>query len=357
MSRAARNALASRSFRQSVRNGSALRSPAARALMSAGAATAVWHGARNGSEGWWQHRNGGYGWIGPLFWPFAYYDIYGYTLWGYGYDDAFWGYGYDDIYAGIFGPYGYNDLMGYAPRYAGRRARGPRTGFALAQMCGDDSRNIAGLPIEQIQQAILPTEAQRAALDDLANASLKAAQDIKAACPTDIALTAPSRLAAMQQRIEAMVAAVQSVQPPLEKFYALLSDEQKARINALANNERETGKSATAAMDQNCGASQPGLTAWPTTEIDRVVRPTEAQRAGLTALQDAAARAADMLKAACPTENALTPPARLAAVGTRLDAMLQAVKMVRSALDAFYASLGDEQKANFDAIGPRRAGG
>ena len=32
---------------------------------------------------------------------------------------------------------------------------------------------------------------QSAALDDLANASVKAAQDLKAACPTDIALTAP----------------------------------------------------------------------------------------------------------------------------------------------------------------------
>ena len=78
----------------------------------------------------------------------------------------------------------------------------------LAQMCGEDSHDIAGLPIDQFQQAIQPTDAQRAALDDLANASLKAAQDIKAACPTDIALTAPSRLAAMQQRIEAMIAAV-----------------------------------------------------------------------------------------------------------------------------------------------------
>ena len=75
-------------------------------------------------------------------------------------------------------------------------------------MCGEDSRDIAGLPIDQIQQAIQPNDAQRAALDDLANASVKAAQEIKAACPTQIALTAPGRLAAMQQRIEAMISAV-----------------------------------------------------------------------------------------------------------------------------------------------------
>ena len=35
--------------------------------------------------------------------------------------------------------------------------------------------------------------------------------------------------------------------------------------------------------------------------------------------------------------------------------MLQAVKDVRAALDNFYATLSDEQKAQFEAIGPRRS--
>jgi hypothetical protein len=61
-----------------------------------------------------------------------------------------------------------------------------------------------------------------------------------------------------------------------------------------------------------------------------------------------------MLKTACQPGEAITPPARLAAAGKRLDTMLQAVKTVRTALDAFYATLSDEQKAQFEAIGPRR---
>jgi hypothetical protein len=61
-----------------------------------------------------------------------------------------------------------------------------------------------------------------------------------------------------------------------------------------------------------------------------------------------------MLKVACQTDAAVTPPARLAAVGKRLDVMLQAVKTVRTALDDFYGTLSDEQKAQFEAIGPRR---
>jgi len=90
-------------------------------------------------------------------------------------------------------------------------------------------------------------------------------------------------------------------------------------------------------------------------QIERNVKPTDAQRASLTALQDAAAKAADILKSSCPPADARTPPARLAAVETRLDVMLQAIGTVRPALDNFYSSLTDEQKAAFDAIGPGAA--
>ena len=102
--------------------------------------------------------------------------------------------------------------------------------------------------------------------------------------------------------------------------------------------------------------AQPGLTEWPNAEIERRIRPNEAQRASLAALQDAAAKAADMLKASCQPDSALTPPARLTAIGKRLDSMLEAVKRVRSALNEFYGTLTDEQKAQFESIGRQRMG-
>src|SRR6516165_5030858 len=70
------------------------------------------------------------------------------------------------------------------------------------------------------------------------------------------------------------------------------------------------------------------------------------QRRYLDALQGAAAQAADTLKASCQTrpEDVLTPAARLAAVGQRLNAMLQAVKTVRMPIDDFYGSLTDSRK-------------
>ena len=296
-----------------------------------------------------------------MFWPFADYEIYDYALWGDGFDPSFWDYGYYDLYAGIFAPYGYDDLTGYLPPgYAGTApaASANSAPSQLSEMCGEDGRDIAGLPIDRIQAVLRPDETQRAALDDLANASVKAAQDIRTACPTQIALTAPNRLVAMQARIEAMIAAVGTVQPSLDKFYGLLSDEQKARLNALGVDQRrnEPSNAAAGSAAESCGAAavQPGVTDWPAAEIEARLHPTEAQRASLAALQDASSKAADMLKASCQTEAALTPPARLAAVGKRLDVMLQAVKTVRAPLDDFYGQLGDEQKAQFEAIGPAR---
>ncbi len=292
-------------------------------------------------------------------------------MWGYRDDPGFWDYGYSDIYAGLFTPYSYDDLAGYLPPSAGssssqsQAGARPTPGTAasaaeqLARMCGRDSRDIAGLPIDQIRQAIQPTDAQRAALDELANASVKAAQDIKEACPTQIAVTAPARLAAMQQRIEAMISAVGTVRPPLQTFYDLLNDEQKARLNALGQDQRhrKAAPSSKGSLAQSCGAVQPGVTDWPTAAIEAKLHPTEAQRASLSALQDASAKAADLLNGSCHANEAITPPARLEATGQRLDTMLQAVKMVHTALDDFYGMLTDEQKAQFEAIGPRRSAG
>jgi hypothetical protein len=354
--------LNSRAVAGALHNPAALRFPNARAQVVATAATAGW---RDGRGAWWRHRHGGFGWVGPLFWPFAYYDIYDYTLWGYGYDEPFWDYGYSDIYAGIFSPYGYDDLAGYWPRAGGsqkgraQRARAQATATdQLAQMCGEDSRDIAGLPLDQIEAAIAPNDEQSAALRELTNASTKAAQDIKAACPTQIAFTAPGRLAFMQQRIEAMISAVETVRPPLQKFYDLLSDDQKARLNGLGEEQRraEAAKNKRGSLAESCGSAQANVQPWPGDQIEARLHPTEAQRASLAALQDATAKAADMLKTSCPAnEEIITPPARLEAIDKRLNVMLQAIKSVRAALEDFYGQLSDEQKAQFETIGRQRS--
>jgi hypothetical protein len=332
---------------RAFRNGRLIGNPAARAQLAAAAALVGWHGAGNG---WWQHPGGFYGWVGPLFWPFAYNDLYDYTIWGDGL--GFWGYGYPDIYAGIFGPYGYDGLATYLPqRPAGRRhARS----IPLDQLCGSERREIAGLPVDQIATAVQPTDTQGANLDELGNASIQAAAIIRASCPTQVAATAPGRLAAMQQRVDTMVKAVELVQPALDKFYASLTDEQKARFNALAEDQRRATASsnADASLTQTCGA--PAALDWPSAEIEARLHPSETQRAALRVLQDTSARVNDALKAACQPNDVMTPPARMATVHKRLEVMLDGVKSVRAALEDFYGTLNDEQKAQFEAIGPRR---
>ncbi|SIO26681.1 LTXXQ motif family protein [Bradyrhizobium erythrophlei] len=338
---------------QEVRNAmdSGLGNPAARRQIVAAAALAGWHGGRT-ANGWWRHGDGGYGWVGPLFWPFAINDVYDYAIWGDGI--GFWDYGYPDIYAAIFAPYGYDDLAAYTgPGPHGRRHRRVPS---LQQLCGDDRSDIAGLPIDQVQQAIQPNEAQRATLDDLANALISAARMIRASCPTQTAFTAPGRLAVMQQRIGAMKMAASAMQQPLGKFYDLLEDEQETRLNALAEDRRKmsAANGTTEAPAQACGAAQPAALQWPADEIEARLHPNDTQRAALKALQDANARAVEILNADCQPDDATTPPARLDAMEGRLEALQRAVYLVSVALENFYATLSDEQKAQFEAIGQKR---
>ena len=133
-----------------------LGNPAVRRQIVASAALAGWHGGRT-ANAWWRHGDGGYGWVGPLYWPFAIYDIHDYAIWGDGI--GFWNYGYPDIYAAIFAPYGHEELAAYAgPGPHGRRSRRvPR----LPQLCSDDGSEIAVLPIDQVRVAMQPNEAQR----------------------------------------------------------------------------------------------------------------------------------------------------------------------------------------------------
>src|SRR5262249_12273015 len=153
--------------------------------------------------------------------------------------------GYADIYGGIFSPFAFNELAGDAPRgrRVGRHARAEASTSSarnpsgelsgqIAQMCGADTKEVAGWPVGRMRQLLAPNGQQLLDLEDLADASMKAAQIIKAACPTSVALTPTGRLAAMQQRIEAMMQAVDAVRGPLDTFYNSLNDEQKAKLNA-----------------------------------------------------------------------------------------------------------------------------
>jgi hypothetical protein len=105
-----------------------------------------------------------------------------------------------------------------------------------------------------------------------------------------------------------------------------------------------------------CDPRAAGLAEWRIEAIERAVHPTESQRPALNDLRAASTKAAETIAAACPRNFPETAVARMEMMEKRLEAMLAAVKIVRPAFDAFYASLTVDQKAALDRAGPRRWG-
>src|SRR5262249_28187111 len=153
----------------------------------------------------------------------------------------------------------------------------------------------------------------------------------------------------MESRLQVMLAAVQTVRPALERFYQSLSDEQKARFNAIAaGGEPDAGGKDRGDLPKVCDGKTPDGTDHAIARIAQAVQPTPTQRAALDELQNASVKAAEGLKANCPDYQTLTPTGRVEAMEKRLEATLGAVRAVQPALAKFYNSLSDEQKARFN---------
>ena len=300
-------------------------------------------------------------WYGPVFWPYAYSDIFDYTFWPDGYDDGYWAYAYDDFFDGVFwGQDGPPEAYAYAAP-GGEEQQPAASQAGINELCGEPGGGVTAWPFADITKAVSPTPEQQALLDDVKSAAQKAVDVFKASCPSPNAypLTPPGRLRAMMARLLATLEAVQTVRPPLEKFYDSLTDEQKARFNDVGpkqavtaqNAERATTAQAPAAETNDCKQPKPGLSNLPIDRIEKIVKPTDEQEDGLSSLEDATNKAVGVMQAACPDDTPLTPVGRLDVMSKRLQAMIDAAKIVESPLDDFYASLNNEQKARFNKLG------
>jgi len=110
---------------------------------------------------------------------------------------------------------------------------GPMWGGRFGGMCDPRVAGMAEWRVEQIERAVNPSESQRTVLNDLRTASTKAAEALIAACPKTLPRTSAERLAFMETRMEAMLAAIKTVRPAFEAFYKELSDEQKAKLDSI----------------------------------------------------------------------------------------------------------------------------
>jgi hypothetical protein len=109
-----------------------------------------------------------------------------------------------------------------------------------AKACTESKPGLTNLPIEKIEDAVKPTDAQEAGLKDLEDATGKAVAVLEAACPQDTPITPPGRLEAMETRLKAMIEAANTVKPALGSFYGSLSAEQKARFNRIGRDLAQT---------------------------------------------------------------------------------------------------------------------
>ena len=343
----------------------------------------------------WQARRNGWGpreawrrgfraafipWAGPVFWPYAYSDIFDYTFFPAAYDDGYFAYAYDDFVDTVFwGPdspyiddvaYADNSIAIPSARVGGvvrettgsrpPRERAPVNPQTVRALCGDPDKGVTAWPFADIEKAVQPTPEQRALLDDMKDSAAKAAAAFKDTCGGTYAMTPPGRLQAMMNRVSATLEAVRIVKPALEKFYKSLSDEQKARFNEvgpeIARNTKPVDRTQANQEEANaqantCREPKPGLTNLPIERIKSIVKPAGAQKDALDRLATATDKAVDTLQAACPDDVAQTPPGRLDAMEKRLDAMLQAAKTVQQPMADFYAKLSSEQKARFNTMG------
>ncbi|HTQ82578.1 MAG TPA: Spy/CpxP family protein refolding chaperone [Pseudolabrys sp.] len=309
------------------------------------------------------HRAAFVGWYGPVFWPYAYSDIFDYAFWPDGYDAGYWDYAYDSFFDGMFwgeqGPPA--DYVYAEPTTGSAPTRVSHAG--VQELCNEPGSGITSWPFADITGKVGLNAEQKSLLGQMRTAAGQAAVAFKASCPAENAfpLTPPGRLTAMTARLDAMLKAVDIVRPALDAFYNSLSDEQKERFNELGPAPgaiAATGAETTGSVSQSaesCKQPKPGLANLPINRIEDVVKPTDDQEAGLDKLQAATEKAVTIMQAACPDETPLTPTGRLEAMQKRLQAMIDAANTVQPALADFYGSLSNEQKARFNRIGQELA--
>jgi LTXXQ motif family protein len=260
----------------------------------------------------------------------------------------------------------------------------------LVRGCGAQGAEFDHWPFDAIAQIVGADEKERTALAALRESAKAAAERLATDCPQDVPAAPSARLEAVEQGIDAALAAFDQVQPALATFYGALDDEQKARLYrdmaAPAATARETTprrqaqddrrapreyrsrrdrwRAYAAAREAPARATAPRQAAappwsatceefaavlrnWPVREIERDVRLSSPQRVAFYELVTSSLKAADTLASACPAESALTPVGRMDAMRQRLAAVRAATAAIRPALVHFYEALDQGQKVRF----------
>jgi LTXXQ motif family protein len=299
------------------------------------------------------------GWAGAVFWPYGYHDLFDYTFWP-SYGDAydpFWAYGYDELVAGVFWP-DHTDRADSAPAVRQRTAdaRANKQDVATAaSLCNEDKT--VPLAFEHISRAVQPSGEAAEKMQALERAAQDAAAAVEAACPGGIGRGPMARLGAVENRLAALLAAVETLQGALAEFYDSLDDRQKLRFDHLEGQRRHVYGPGVVEPQRSpnppgriCGQHTAAVAQFPIDQIATTLLPRGIQTVRLEELRVAATAGAETVKASCPLGAPDGVRARLAAVQSRLAALRAAVLVVTPALQRFYASLDREQQRRVEQM-------
>ena len=321
-----------------------------------------------------------WGWVGPVFWPFGWGDMFSFAWWPYAATAPFWNYNVDYIMGGLFWPNGayawpsggygatawtQNDNSYTYARQSHQDiySSGPADGSddqQAAAPAADDSQNqdlatcsgfapgVSSLPIDKIQQSVKPTGMQLTALKGLQSASSEAEGILKASCPSSPPLTPVGRLDALQKRLDAMVKGLDLVRAPLTKFDQFAVG--RAEAAARRHGRRQGGERGRPVLDAERGVHQRSDAG----DRSRPSNPTRSRRRRSTS-----STASRRRRPACCRQPAhrrsRRRPRPLEAMDKRLKATVTAMNEVRPALVGFYNSLGRAEGALRHDGGPLKS--
>jgi hypothetical protein len=235
---------------------------------------------------------------------------------------------------------------------------------AFAKISGDrDGRQCqqpldANVIVGRISNDLSPTDDQMPLLQKLGGALGMASGYLAKACPPGIPAQPVVRLQMMQSQIQALAMAVDIVRPPLQEFEQSLTPDQKARFDGGPAAQTDSAPAAqTSVQEQNqagalvrpCGDSTSAIN-WSIEQINKSVRPTDAQRDDLANMKQSFASAAADLDTHCPSSAPATALGRLETIEARLDAAWRTVLSMQVTLANFESKLSDAQKTRFDTM-------
>jgi len=246
----------------------------------------------------------------PVASPGVYEDLLGYVLWPGDYADHLWTHGYGDIMNTLLAP-------ASSEQAAGSTANG---------MCSLKASELADQLIAHTRDTIAPTDAQQAALDELAGALREAIGRGRAL----VCSPAGDPLQRMVDGLWTMWDATLLLRPPLEKFYNSLTEAQQEKLAGQASQ----------ALRQACAEQ---TTDWSPDRLAQALGTGSEQRPALAQLQQHSAELIKFLAASCPQGSKTTPIDRLEAAGDRMNAMLYVVMSMSTTVHDLHDARGSTQ--------------